>query len=185
MREPASDTGVFGVLAEFDTPERLVTAVKTARRTGIRSFDAYTPYPLEELTEAIGFRENIVPWLAFAGGCLGAAAGTGLQIWTNYAYPIEIGGRPIVAWQAFTLITFEMTVLGAVLFAVFGMLVLNRLPRLHHPVFNIEDFHLASSDKFFMIVFSNDGSFDKGKTAEFLNRFSPVRVTVVEHTEPA
>lgn len=185
MREPSPDSDVFGVLAEFDTPERLVAAVRTVRSEGIRSFDAYSPFPVKELTEAIGFRENIVPWLTFAGGCIGAAAGYGMQLWTNHAYPIEIGGRPIIAWQPFMLITFEITVLTAVLFAVFGMLVLNRLPRLHHPVFDVSDFHLASSDKFFLVVFSNEKGFDKRRTADFLNRLSPVRVSLVEHTEAA
>lgn len=185
MREPSPDTEVFGVLAEFDTPEHLVAAVRRVRREGIRSFDAYTPFPVEELTEAIGIRENIVPWLTFAGGFIGAAAGYGLQLWTNHAYPIEIGGRPIIAWQPFMLITFEMTVLGAVLSAVLSMLLLNRLPRLHHPVFDVEDFHLASSDKFFLIVFSNDAGFEARRIADFLNRLSPVRVSLVEHTEPA
>lgn len=183
MREPSPDTEMFGVLAEFDRPEQLVEAIKVTRRAGIRSFDAYSPYPVEELTEALGFDENILPWLTFAGGIFGAAVGFGLQVWTNHAYPIEIGGRPIIAWQPFLMITFELTVLGAVLSAVFGMLVLNRLPRLHHPVFSVDDFHLASSDKFFLVIFSNDARFEREKTARFLGRLTPVRITTIEHTE--
>lgn len=183
MREPSPETEVFGMLAEFERPEQLVEAAKIARHSGIRAFDAYSPYPIGEMTEAIGFEENLVPWLTLAGGALGAALGFGLQIWTNYAYPIEIGGRPIIAWQPFMLITFELTVLFAVLFAVFGMLVLNRLPRLHHPVFDVDEFHLASSDKFFLVIFSNDPCFDQTKTRRFLEGLSPVRVAVVEHTE--
>lgn len=183
MREPSPETEVFGVLAEFERPEQLVEAVRMTRRSGILAFDAYSPYPVEEMAEAIGFDENRLPWLTFAGGCLGAVTAFGLQAWTNHAYPIEIGGRPIIAWQPFMLITFELTVLFAVLAAVFGMLILNRLPRLHHPVFDVDEFHLASSDKFFLVVFSNDERFDKARTQRFLEGLSPVRVAVVEHTE--
>lgn len=183
MREPSPDTEVFGLLAEFGRSEELVEAVKVVRRSGIRSFDAYSPYPLEELTEALGFDENILPWLTFAGGVLGAVAGFGLQLWTNHAYPIEIGGRPIIAWQPFMMITFELAVLGAVLSATVGMLILNRLPRLHHPVFSVDDFHLASSDKFFLVIFSNDVQFEHEKTARLIGRLAPIRITTVEHTE--
>ncbi|MGO4567626.1 DUF3341 domain-containing protein [Rhizobium sp. 2YAF20] len=183
MREPRPSTDIFGLMAEFDSPERLVECVWAARRGGFRAFDAYSPFPVEGLTEAIGFDENTVPWLTLMGGVAGAASGYGLQLWTNYAYPIEIGGRPIYAWQSFMLITFELTVLFAVLFAIFGMLLLNRLPRLHHPVFDVADFHLASSDKFFLVLFSNDARFHPDRTRRFLEGLDPVRIDIVEHTE--
>jgi hypothetical protein len=183
MREPSPDSAIFGLMAEFDSPERLVESVGIARRSGFRAFDAYTPFPVEELTEATGFKENAVPWLTLTGGLIGAGSGYGLQLYTNYAYQIEIGGRPIYAWQSFMLITFELTVLFAVLFAVFGMLLLNRLPRLHHPIFDVPAFHLASSDKFFLVLFSNDDCFDADRTRRFLEGLNPIRIDVVEHTE--
>lgn len=183
MREPAPETELFGVLAEFDRPDALIAAVKAARRSGFRALDAYSPYPLEEMPRALGFQENTIPWLTLTGGLLGGATAYGLQLWTNYAYPIEIGGRPIFAWQPFMLITFELTVLLAVLFTILGMLLLNRLPRLHHPIFDVRDFHLASSDKFFLVVFSNDAKFDREQTGHFLQSLMPLRIDIVEHTE--
>lgn len=183
MREPRPDSEIFGLMAEFNSPDRLVESVRTARRAGFRAFDAYSPFQVEDLTEAMGFEENLVPWLTFIGGLVGAGSAYGLQLWTNYAYQIEIGGRPIYAWQSFMLITFELTVLFAVLFAIFGMLLLNRLPRLHHPVFDMPDFHLASADKFFLVVFSNDELFHPRRTRRFLEGLDPIRIDFVEHTE--
>jgi hypothetical protein len=183
MHEPSAATEPFGLLAEFDKPERLVDAVRHARQAGFHSIDAYSPYPLAEMKDALGFEENIIPWLTFAGGVAGAAIGFGMQLYTNYDFPIEIGGRPIEAWQPFMLITFELTVLFAVLAAIFGMLLLNHLPRLHHPVFDVEEFHLASTDKFFLIIFGNDARFDEEETPAFLQQLDPIRIMPVGKTE--
>ncbi|MCL4767683.1 MAG: DUF3341 domain-containing protein [Hyphomicrobiaceae bacterium] len=183
MREPAPTTPSFGLMAEFDRPERLMESVRRAREAGFRRMDAYSPFPIDGLAEELGFRDRRVPRLTLFGGVFGAAVGYGMQVYTNLAFPIEIGGRPLIATQAFMLITFELTVLFAVLFAIGGMLALNRLPRLHHPLFDVEAFHLASADKFFLVIFSNDAMFDPGKTRGFLEGFAPVRIDVVEHTE--
>jgi hypothetical protein len=183
MREPRPGGDLFGLLAEFDRPEQLIEAVKRARKAGFLAMEVYSPYPIDELTEVLGFEENIVPWLTLGGGIFGTAFGYGLQLYTNYAYPIEIGGRPLYAWQSFMLITFELMVLFAVLSAIFGMLLLNRLPRLHHPLFDIEAFQLAQSDKFFLVILSNDERFDATRTGIFLDKLDPVRVEAVEHTE--
>lgn len=185
MREPAASTHPFGLLAEFNRPERLIEAVRQTRAEGFSSIDAYSPYPLEEMNEAMGLRENIIPWLTFGGGVLGAAVGFGMQLYTNWVFPIEIGGRPIQAWQPFMLITFELAVLFSVSAAIFGMLILNRLPRLHHPVFDIREFHLAGSEKFFLIIFGNDERFDAEATADFLRGLEPLSVFVVGKTEEA
>ncbi|MEZ2126238.1 MULTISPECIES: DUF3341 domain-containing protein [unclassified Sinorhizobium] len=183
MREPAPGSEVFGILAEFDSAERLIEAVRLARTAGFRFLEAYSPFPIKELTETFGFRENIVPGLTLIGGFVGAAVGYGLQLYTNYAYQIEIGGRPLYAWQSFMPITFELGVLFSVLFAIFGMLFLNRLPRLHHPLFDDPEFHLASSDKFFLVIFSNDPQFKRRSTRKFLEKLHPVRVNTITHTE--
>jgi hypothetical protein len=106
-----------------------------------------------------------------------------MQVYTHLDFPILIGSRPIVAPQAFMLITFELMVLFAVLFSIGGMLALNHLPRLHHPVFDIPSFHLATSTKFFLIVFSNDPKFDRVQTRAFLETLKPVRVDAVEQAE--
>ncbi|MGE0004292.1 MAG: DUF3341 domain-containing protein [Parvibaculaceae bacterium] len=183
MREPTPVTPVFGLMAEFDRAETLLASVERVRAAGFRRMDAYSPFPVEGLAEAIGFRDARVPLLTLAGGLLGAGIGFGMQVGTNLAFPIDTGGRPLLATPAFMLITFELTVLFAVLFAIGGMLALNHLPRLHHPVFDVEAFHLASSDKFFLVIFSNDDHFDRAETRRFMESLAPVRIDVVAHTE--
>jgi hypothetical protein len=183
MREPEPDAGPFGLLAEFNSAERLVDAVRRARHAGFQAIDAYSPFPIEGLDDVLGFRDERVPWLTLAGGVFGAAVGYLMQVYANVAYPIDVGGRPLVPWQAFMLITFELTVLFAVLFSIGGMLFLNHLPRLHHPVFDVQAFHLASDDKFFLLILANDPTFDPGGARDFLVRLEPIRIDTVPHTE--
>lgn len=183
MREPELHHEVFGIMAEFDRPEALLEAVGRAREAGFRSMDAYSPFPIEGIDEALSFHDNRIPILALIGGVLGAATGYGMQVYANLDYPLNIGGRPLIAWQAFMLITFEVMVLFSVGFTIVGMLLLNRLPRLNHPVFNVESFHLASSDKFFLVIFSNDIRFVPGETRLFLEGLSPVRIDEIGKTE--
>jgi hypothetical protein len=183
MREPYADRQPFGLMAEFCAPEHLIDAVRRCRKAGYRSLDAYSPYPLEEMPQALGMNGNAVPWLCLAGGVLGAATGYGLQLFTNDAYPIATGGRPLFAWQPFMLITFELMVLFAVGFTIAGMLVLNHLPRLHHPVFAVTDFHRASADRFFLAIFCNDPRFEITQTAAFLQSLEPLRVEAIQSTE--
>ncbi|WP_337181021.1 DUF3341 domain-containing protein [Shinella sp.] len=183
MREPSADKDPFGLMAEFAAPEALVDAVRQSRAAGYRSLDAYSPYPIEEMPDALGISENIVPWLCLAGGAFGAAAGYGLQLYANHAYPIAIGGRPLFAWQPYLLITFELMVLFAVGMTVAGMFMLNHLPRLHHPVFSVADFHRASADRFFLAIFCNDPRFAPEETAAFLRSLEPLRVEAIRSTE--
>jgi ActD protein len=184
MHEPEPGAGPFGLLAEFNNAEKLVDAVRRARRAGFRAVDAYSPFPIEGLDEVLGFHDARVPWLTFAGGVFGGAVGYLMQVYTNLAYPIDIGGRSLVPWQAFMLITFELTVLFAVLFSIGAMLSCNHLPRLHHPLFDLPSFHLASDDKFFLIISGSDAKFDPERTRSFLARLRPIRIDTVSHTEP-
>jgi hypothetical protein len=183
MREPAATSPVFGLMAEFDRADRLLDAVKRARAARYRRVDAYSPFPIEGLGEAIGFRDSRVPILTLIGGIGGAALGFGLQVYTNLAFPIDIGNRPLIAVPAFMLITFELAVLGAVLLSIGGMFALNHLPRLNHPVFDVPSFHLASSDKFFLVIFSSDQKFDPEATRDFLAALKPRRIDLM--TSPA
>jgi len=183
MHEPTPDRDVFGLLAEFDKPERLLDAVRRARRAGFKRVEAYSPFPIGELAEALDFRDNRVPWLTLLGGIVGAGVGYGMQVYTNHGFPIDIGNRPLVTPPGFMLITFELTVLFAVLFSIGGMLMLNHLPRLNHPLFDIRSFHLASTDKFFLVLLSNDPKFDRERTRTFLDTLKPVRIDLVEGTE--
>ncbi len=183
MHEPTPGQAAFGLLAEFDSPQPLIDGIKAARRTGYRNLDAYSPFPMQELSEALAIGDNRVPLLTFAGGVFGAALGFGMQVYTNLDFPIDVGGRPLVAVPAFMLITFELMVLFAVLFSIGGMLAINRLPRLNHPLFDVAGFQLASRDKFFLLIFANDERFEPQATREFLATLGPRRIDLVGHTE--
>ncbi|GHD05008.1 DUF3341 domain-containing protein [Tianweitania populi] len=183
MIEPGAHIETFGVLAEFASGEDLIEAAKTARKEGYRSLDAYTPFPMLGLTEALELNDNRVPWLTLGGGIVGAAAGYLMQVYTNHAYPIPVGNRPLVAPQAFMLITFEMMVLGAVLAGILGMLLLNRLPRLHHPVFEAERFGFHAEDRFFLVVFGNDARFHEEETSGFMKTLGATKVETLRNTE--
>src|SRR5947209_984650 len=131
----------YGVIAEFPDPERLISAIHRTRAEGYEIIEAYTPYPIEEVWEAIGHPKSRVPLLVLIGGLLGCAGGYGLQYWVSaVTYPLNIGGRPFHSWPAFIPVTFECTILIAGLFAVLGMLILNGLPMPYHPVFQVPRF---------------------------------------------
>ncbi|TPE51055.1 DUF3341 domain-containing protein [Amaricoccus solimangrovi] len=139
------------LLLEYDDPDRLMAAARRLREAE-RRFEAITPYPLEGLAELTGFAEAHVPKLALAGGVLGAVLGFGGQVATNLLYPIDVGGRPPVAWQGFALVTALIAIFTAMLFALGGMLALNRLPKLRHPVFDDPRMSLAEPDRFFLLI---------------------------------
>ena len=161
---------VYGLMVEFASTDDLLGGCCTTRDAGFKNIDAFSPAPIHGLTEAIGYKGK--GWIArtvFIGGVLGAVGGFGLQVWTSaVAYPLNIGGRPYISWPAFIPITFETTILVAVLAAVFGMLAWNKLPQPYHPVFNVQRFKLASSDRFFLVVESIDAKFDRNQTRAFL-----------------
>jgi hypothetical protein len=160
---------LYGLLAEFRDADALVEAARAAYAAGYRRLDAYSPYPLEELAEALGFRENRIPLVVLAGGVAGAVVGYGLQFFLNVInYPLNVGGRPVHSWPSFIPITFETTILGAALAAIFGMLALNGLPMPYHPVFNVDRFREASRDAFFLAIEAADPHFDRQGTREFL-----------------
>src|SRR5881398_2084752 len=170
----------FGLMAEFENVNDAVTAARRTYAAGYRKLDAYSPFPVEELSEAIGFHKNGVPLICLIGGLLGGTAAFTLQWWINtISYPINIGGRPPNSWPSFIIVTFEMTILFSGLSAVFGMLALNGLPMPYHPVFNVPRFALASKDRFFLIVEARDKKFDLTETRTFLETLGPREVTTV------
>ena len=172
--------GIYGLLAEFDTPGALARAAERAHEEGYRKMDAYTPYPIEEISEAIGFRKNYVSLVCLIGGILGGLGGYSLEYWVSViAYPINVGGKPFHSWPAFIPVTFECTVLGAALSAVVGMLVMNGLPMPYHPVFNSPNFALASKEKFFLCLEAADPKFDLTRSRRFLEDLGPRVVTEV------
>ncbi len=171
---------IHGLLAEFDDPTSLVAATERAHREGYRSMDAYSPFPIEELHEALGARHSRLPLIVLIGGLCGCIGGYGLQYWSSVmAYPLNIGGKPLHSWPAFIPVTFECTILVAALSAVLGMLALNGLPQPYHPVFNVPRFALASRNRFFLCIESVDPKFELEQTREFLMTLGPREVSTV------
>jgi Protein of unknown function (DUF3341) len=174
---------IYGVIAEFENPTDAVAAARRAYEEGYRRMDAYSPYPIEALSEAIGVHGGRLPLIVLIGGIVGCVGGYLMQYWMNaYDYALNVGGKPQHSWPAFIPITFETTVLGAALAAIFGMLALNGLPEPYHPVFNAPNFALATRDRFFLLIEARDPKFDRAGTAAFLRDLDGAReVTDVEH----
>jgi hypothetical protein len=172
---------IYGLMAEFDTPEALREAAQRTHDAGYRRMDAYSPFPVDGLAEAVGFRHTRLPLIVLIGGILGGVGGFLLQYWISVIdYPLNVGGKPYNSWPAFIPVTFETTVLAAALTAVLAMLALNGLPMPYHPVFNVDRFALASRDQFFLCIEAADPNFDSENTRRFLEGLAPRAVSVVE-----
>jgi hypothetical protein len=160
---------IYGVMGEFDDPHELIHAVEKIREAGYRHVNAYSPFPVEGLSEALGLKRNMVPFVCLLGGLAGGLGGFFFQYWVAaITYPQNVAGRPLNSWPAFIPVTFELTILGASLAAVFGMLALNKLPQPHHPVFNVPRFTHASSDRFFVCIEAKDPKFQMDHCARIL-----------------
>jgi hypothetical protein len=172
-----TDAPIYGLLAEFDGPDQLVAAARAAHQDGYRNIDAYTPFPVEGLAEAIGFKTSRLPILILCGGLVGCLGGFALQYWVSvWAYPENVGGRPHNSWPAFIPVTFELTVLIAALTAVCGMLGLNGLPMPYHPLFHVPRFAEASRDCFFLCIEARDPKYDRETTRRFLESHKPKEI---------
>lgn len=172
----------YGLMAEFATPSELLGATRRAYAEGYRRMDAYSPFPVENLAEALGVYKDRVNLLTLVGGLMGGLTAYLLQWWINtIAYPLNIGGRPFHSWPSFIIVTFEMTVLFGGIASLFGMLALNGLPLFHHPVFNVPEFEGASRDRFFLCIESVDPRFDLTGTRAFLEGLNPLRIMEVPH----
>lgn len=179
--KPPEAPRLHGLLAEFASPQELLDAVRAARAEGYREIDAYTPFPIEEVHEALGHHGSPLPLIVLTGGVIGAAGGYLLQYWVSAVdYPLNVGGRPLHSWPSFIPVTFEMTILIAGLAAVLGMLALNRLPTPYHPLFGVPRFALASRDRYFLSIQAGDPKFDRTRTRAFLLDLHPSGVFDVE-----
>lgn len=182
MKAAHDPTGPYGVIAEFDNPDDLIAATQHAYDRGFRLMEAYTPFPVHGLPDALGFRHNKIPAVVLIGGITGGLTGFFMQWYSAVLdYPIDVGGRPFNSWPAFIPITFEMTVLFAALSAVFGMLALNGLPRPHHPVFNAPNFALASRNRFFLCIQARDQLFDLETVRSVLAEHHPRAINEVPY----
>ncbi len=181
LMERKSGPSTYALLAQFLTSEDVLHATTSAYASGYRRMEAYSPMPVEGLSEALGFTKNRIPVVVFIGGLVGGLLGYGMQWYSAVVdYPIIVGGRPFNSWPSFVPITFETTVLMAAFAAVFGMLALNGLPRPHHPVFSVPSFALASRSRFFLSILADDPQFNLDETSKFLQGLGPVEITRVE-----
>jgi len=179
--KPQGEPRVYGLMAEFEEASDVVLAARKAYEAGYRKMDAYSPFPIEELGEALGHHHSWVPLLVLLGGITGCVSGFLLQYVTaTIVYPVNIGGRPLNSWPAFIPPTFEMTILFAAGAAVFGMLALNKLPEPYHAVFNVPEFARASRDRFFLLIEAGDSRFDRDRTWSFLSGLGALTVNEVE-----
>ena len=172
---------LYGIMAEFCEPEQLLRAARAAYESGYRKMDAYSPYAVEGVAEAIGFRKTHMPLIMLLGGISGALTAYGMQ-WYSAAvdYPLNVGGRPLHSWPAFFPITFELTVLFAAVAGLLGMLWLNGLPKPYHPVFNVPEFKLASQTRFFLCIETADHIFNENEVREFFHTLGAFKVMEVE-----
>jgi len=170
----------YGMLAELSDADRLMEAVREVRKQGYTRVEAYAPFPVDGLAEALGKHRDRVPLLTLIGGLIGGGGGYLMQWYSaTISYPVNVGGRPLHSWPSFIPVTFEMTVLGAAIFAVFGMLLLNGLPRLYHPLFNVPEFDLASRNRFFLCVRCDDPNYEAAQVRAMLHGLQSLLVCEV------
>jgi len=174
---------IYGLMAEFETPGTIIAAANKTYAAGYKKIDAYSPFPIEELSDAIGFHRNYVPLVCLVGGLMGLAAMFLMETWVSVlAYPLNIAGRPLFSWPAFIIPAYEWTILWAGLSAAFGMLALCGLPQPYHPLFNAPNFRSgAMVDKFFLCLEANDPKFELAESRSFLEGFGPASVVEVEY----
>ena len=172
--------GRYGLIAEFNDPKALLNAALKVREAGYTHTDAFSPFPIHGLAEAVGFHKSRLSAVVMTMGILGGLGGFFMCWYANViAYPLNIGGKPYNSWPAWIPITFECTILLAAFGAVFGMLALNGLPMPYHPVFNVKRFDQASRDKFFLVVQARDPKFELDEVWNLLETLAPREVTDV------
>lgn len=180
MHAAPAKNPIYGVIAEFDSADQLLDATKRAYSEGYRKMDAYSPFPVHGLSEALGPDDNRIKWLIFLAGCAGVAAGVALEWWVStQAYPHNVGGKPYWSWPLFVPPAYECMILFAAGAAFFGMFALNGLPKPHHPIFEAKRFELASQDRFFLCIESDDPRYDHEAAKTFLNGMPGAEVSEV------
>jgi len=180
MHQGGDTPKLYGLMAEFDSAGAIVAAARQAREAGYRRLDAYSPFPLHALDEALALPRTKLPWIVFFGGIAGLLGGLALQYWISAVdYPLNISGRPYGSWPAFVVPAYETTILFAAITTVVFMIALNGLPRPYHPVFNVPSFTNASGDRFFLCIEATDPRFEAHETRAFLESLHPVGVSDV------
>lgn len=177
----AEEPVLAGYLAEFADVSSVFSAAKAVRDAGYSRWDVHSPFPIHGIDEAIGIRPTVLPWLVLGGGLFGLGTGLTMQWFTNaHDYKFIISGMPFFSLPAFIPVIFAMTVLCSALTAIFGMLLLNRLPMLYNPLFKSARFRRATTDRFFVVIDASDPKFNETLTADFLRSLSAVAVEPFE-----
>jgi hypothetical protein len=182
MEQKPPVSSLYGLMAEFEDSTSLVEAARRTYDAGYRAFDAFSPFPIHEIFEAMHLKDKRVSLIVLIGGITGLCTGLGLQVWVSaFAYPVNVGGRPLLSWPMFVPVAFELTILFASFAAVFGMFMLNGLPMPYHPVFNVQRFTAhASQDRFFLAIEATDPKFGRDDTRGFLLSLGAREVNDVE-----
>ena len=171
---------IYGILARFENPEKLLIAADEVKNKGFTKFDCHTPYPIHGLDDVMGMKRSILGYIVGAGALGGAMLGLLLQWFaSSYDYPIVISGKPYFSWQAYMIITFVMMVLGGAVTSLLGMLHLNKMPAYYHPLFNSELFKKATDDGFFLSIEYQDKLYDQENTIEFLKSINAKEIEVI------
>jgi len=179
--QAATTSALHGLMAEFPSAEELLNAAHKVHEAGYRDVDAYSPFPIHGMDEALALPKSWIPLLVLIGSLAGTALGFGLEYWVSVIdYPLMVGGKPFFSWPAFVPVAYETTILLGGLTAAIGMLAINGLPRPYHPVFNVERFTLAMSDRFFLCIEATDPKFHREETKNFLEGLHPYQVSEVE-----
>lgn len=172
---------LHGLMAEFDDPDKLLAATKKTYEAGYRNLDAYSPFPIHGLDEAVGFHRTRLPLVVLIAGLTGALFGLALQyIALGIDYPLNVNSRPLFSWPSFVPIIFECTILFSAFTAGISMIVMNGLPKPYHPVFNVPNFERATQDRFFLCVEARDPKFSPQQTRQFLESLGPLNVSEVQ-----
>ncbi|MFQ5739220.1 MAG: DUF3341 domain-containing protein [Acidobacteriota bacterium] len=179
---PETQSPIYGLLAEFGSPQQLMKACQAIRAVGYKWWDAHTPFPVHGALRVMGLKRSPLPWFVLSFGLCGAALGMILQWWVaTIEAPLVISGKPLFSWPAFVPIMFECGVLGGALGALLGFLRLSRLPTPYHSLFNSKRFEQMTDDKFFVSIEARDPQFDVEKTQAFLESLGPSQVERVRH----
>ena len=181
MTKLANTEEVFGIVAEFSSPQSLVDAARQLKETGYTVYDAHSPFPIHGMDDAMGLQLSVLPWIVLTGGFFGVTGGFGLQTWVSTtAYPLIISGKPLFSFPAFIPVAFELMILFSAFAAVFGMFFLNKIPMLYHPVFKHSRFYKVTSDGFFISVEAEDKQFDINNTSQLLKSLGGEHIEVLE-----
>ncbi|MDB6067759.1 MAG: hypothetical protein JWR26_3967 [Pedosphaera sp.] len=174
-------TKAYGIIAEFENPADTIAAAEKVRDKGFRKWDVFSPFPVHGMDKAMGLKNSKVGWFSFIGGVTGYTSGMLMIWWMNAVdYPILIGGKPMFSPFGAFPPSYELTILLGAFGALFGMMILNRLPRLHHPLLKHRRFALATHDRFFIVIETSDLKYSESETRKLLESLGSQRIEMVE-----